>query len=259
VDLTTPLDRLRHGGVWNDPRRKLRTLESFAETEEDGGRDLLAAAGRVVDPKLRDHLLRHARDEERHAALFRKHAAELHARLALPTRDALEADRAHDLSRGRKGHEVDAHGFFRAGLCDELGEVAYVAMLHVAEQRAARIFRVHRDLVRDDPTLRATFEEILVDEKYHVAYTQRFLEQWSRDGRAHEVRRGLSAARASRWIGAWKRLGVRSAAGFAQVLLFALYWTLLLPFGLFARGARRGPALREIPPDDPARTLSRQS
>jgi rubrerythrin len=244
--------------VWRDPLRKLRTLESFAETEEDGGRDLLSAAGKVLDPKLREHLLRHARDEERHAALFRRHAAELHARLALPARNALESDRAHDLARGR-GHEVDAHGFFRAGLCDELGEVAYVAMLHVAEQRAARIFGLHRDLVGDDPALRATFEEILVDEKYHVAYTQRFLEQWSRTGREHEVRRGSKSARTSRWIGAWKRLGVRSAAGFAHVLLFALYWTVLLPFGLLARVLPRAPALREIASDDPARSLSSQA
>ncbi len=244
--------------AWSDPWRKLRTLESFGETEEDGGKDLELAARRTADSELRGHLLRHAADEVRHAAIFRKHAAELRGRLALAARSTEESE-AYDLSRGRKGHDVDAHGFFRAGLCDELGEVAYVAMLNVAEKRAARIFAVHRDLQRDDPELRATFEEILRDEKYHVAYTARILEQWSRRGHEREVQQGLRAARASRFLGAWKRLGLRSAAGFSQAVLFVLYWTLVVPFGIAARFARPGPVAREWPESDPVRALSRQS
>ena len=39
--------------VWTDPVRRYRTLLSFAETEEDGGRDLAAAARRISDPDLR--------------------------------------------------------------------------------------------------------------------------------------------------------------------------------------------------------------
>jgi rubrerythrin len=259
LSLAAALARWKHRGAWSDPARKLRTLESFAETEEDGGRDLEVAARHAADPDLRGHLLRHADDEKRHAALFRKHAAELKARIARAARDAEESDRAYDLSRGRKGHEVDAHGFFRAGLIDELGDVAYVAMLHVAEERAAKVFALHRGLNQDDPELRATFEEILRDEKYHVAYTQRFLERWREQGKAPEVERGLRSARGSRFIGAWKRLGVRSAAGFAHVLLFVLYWTVLLPFGIAARLARPAPAASEPRERDPARSLSSQA
>ncbi len=253
------LARLRMQRVWSDPSRKLRTLESFAETEEDGGRDLEVAARRVADPDLRAHLMRHAADEKRHAALFRKHAADLRASRGLAARDAAEPDQAYDLSRGRKGHEVDAHGFFRSGLCDELGEVAYVAMLHVAEQRAAEIFRLHRQLNDGDPELCATFEDILRDEKYHVAYTQRFLERWRAEGRVREVEQGLSSAKGSRFLGAWKRVGVRSAAVFSQLVLFLMYWTLLLPFGIVARASRPGPSVRVLPRRDPGRSLSSQS
>jgi rubrerythrin len=259
VNLADALVRWRHRYAWSDPARKLRTLESFAETEEDGGRDLETAARRASDPELRQHLQRHAADELRHAALFRRHAAELRSRSAHAARDAREADQAYDLSRGRRGHEVDAHGFFRAGLCDELGDVAYVAMLHVAERRAERLFEVHRRLNADDAALQAVFAEILRDEKYHVAYTQRFLERWRQAGRAQEVAEGLRCARASRLLGAWRRLGVRSAAGFAHALLFVLYWTLLLPFGLLARSARPGPAARVPSDEDPARSLSSQA
>lgn len=247
----------RARAVWSDPQRKLRTLESFGETEEDGGRDLEVAARRVVDQDLRKHLLRHAEDEKRHAALFRKHASDLRAKTAQVARTADESE-AYDLSRGRKGHEIDAHGFFRAGLIDEMGEVAYVAMLHVAEQRAAETFALHRRLTLDDPELTASFDEILRDEKYHVAYTQRFLEKWEAEGRAREVEVGLRDARASRLIGAWRRLGVRSGAGFSQVVLFIFYYTVLAPFGLFARAKKAAPAARELAPFDARRSLSRQ-
>jgi len=242
---TILLSRWRHRRVWSEPARKLRTLESFAATEEDGGRDLEVAARRAADPDLRAHLARHAADELRHAALFRDHAAELRGALALAARDALEPERAYDLARHRS-HELDAHGFLRAALCDEHGEIAYVAMLHVAERRAAELFRIHRDLNRGDPALAATFEAILKDEKYHVAYTERFLERWRAEGRGREVDAGLRLARGSRFLGAWKRLGLRSATGVSHAVLWAAYWLLLWPFALASRASRRRPALNEL-------------
>ena len=218
--------------------RKWKTLESFAGTEEDGGKDLVAAAKRISDPDLRGHIERHAADEIRHAELFRKRATEFGARLTQHGGQEGVSDKAYDLSRGRKGVELDSHGFFNAGLLDELGEVEYVSMLHVAEQRAAFLFEVHRDLNQDDPETVALFDKILKDEKYHVAYTARFLERWRKEGRGREVKKGLRAAKSSRFIGAWKRLGVRSAGGFSRVVLYVLYWTLLAPFGLLSKRQR---------------------
>ncbi len=214
---------------WADPRRARVTLESFAATEDDGGRDLQAAALRTLDAELRGHLERHARDELRHAQILRRRAAEL-----APPADSALSERPYDLSRGRRVGELDAHGFFNAGLFDELGEVEYVAMLHVAEQHAAKLFERHAQLARDDPATCAVFEEILRDEKYHVAYTGKILARWRGEGREREVRRALRAARGSRWLGAWTRLGARSAGNFGRALLLVLYWSLLLPFGLVA-------------------------
>ncbi len=225
----------RHRSLWRDPERVVPTLESFAATEEDGGRDLSAAARRARDPELRAHLERHARDEVRHAALFRARAAELGGAAA----DGARPDKPYDLSRGRRAGQLDAHGFLNAGLLGEQGEVEYVAMLHVAERCAAQLFEVHAALTDHDPRTRAVFEEILRDEKYHVAYTQRFLERWRAEGRGREVERALAEARHSRLRGGWKRLGMRSGAGFGRVLLLAFYWTALVPFGWIAR--RRAP------------------
>lgn len=228
----------RNRAVWSDPVRRFRTLQSFAETEEDGGKDLRAAALRIADPDLRGHIERHANDEKRHASLFRRRAAEVAEQTAGRHHAADGAsDRSYDLTR-KRGADMDAHGFFNAGLFDELGEVAYVAMLHVAEQRAAEVFDVHSALNQDDPETKAVFDEILKDEKYHIAYTGKFLDSWRAEGRGREVERGLKDARSSRLLDAWKRLGVRSAGGFSRVVLRVLYWTLLVPFGLLARRTR---------------------
>jgi hypothetical protein len=124
-------------------------------------------------------------------------------------------------------------------LCDELGEVAYVAMLHVAEQRAADLFARHSAALHDDADTRAVFDSILKDEKFHISYTKKTLERWRAAGRGAEVKAGLRRARGSRFLGAWKRLGARAAGSFGRVALWLLYWTLLLPFSLLA--ARRPP------------------
>jgi hypothetical protein len=83
------------------------------------------------------------------------------------------------------------------------------------------------------------FEEILRDEHYHVAWTAAMLERWRREGKAQEVKAALGAARTSRAMGAWKRAGLRSAAGFGRAVMLLCYVTVLLPFGLAAR-ARAG-------------------
>ena len=137
--LTSYLTRRRNQAVWSDPVRKLRTLQGFAETEEDGGKDLVSAALRVSSPELRGHIERHAEDELRHAELFRKRARELEAESSRLAHGNETSDKPYDLTSRRPGVEVDSHGFYSSGLFDELGEVAYVAMLHVAERARHRV------------------------------------------------------------------------------------------------------------------------
>lgn len=242
------LARSRYRAAWSDLNRKVRTLESFSKTEADGGRDIAAAALRIADEELRGHLERHARDEERHAEMFRRRALDLRVEHGLALDDGGDPDKLYDMGRGRPETEVDAHGFYTVGLLDELGEVPYLAMLHVAEQRAEYLFDLHSSLLADDPKTREVFTNILKDEKYHVAYTGRILEKWRKEGRGLEVKRSLRAARESRFLGAWKRLGLRSAGGLARFLLMGMYWTLLLPFGLGASRRRAASGLRDPRP-----------
>lgn len=242
--------------LWRDPARAIRTLEGFARTEADGALDIATAEQRCAEPWLRVHLRRHAADERRHAELFEGRVRDLRA--LHPGLVVADAEPRHDLALGRKSSEVDAHGFFVAGLIEELGEVAYVAMLHVAEQRAARLFRRLRDASVDDPTTQAIFDAILKDEQYHVAYTRKALDHWRAQGRDGEVSRALASARDQRLLGGWKRLGMRSAAGLGHGLLWIAYHSVIVPFGLVARAMRRDLGWKAPLERDAARRLRSQ-
>jgi len=237
LSLLSPARR-RNRAVWADPVRKLRTLEGFARTEADGGVDIAAAARRVTDPELREHLLRHAKDEERHAELFHRRASELREESGAAQVAVEDSDKAYDLTRSRPASEVDAHGFLNVGMIDEMGDVAYVAMLHIAEKNAASLFTLHRDLLWDDERTRAIFESILKDEKYHVSYTGVILDKWRKAGRAAEVKAALSGARGWRLYGTLKRAGLRMGAQFGRTLMFLMYYTVLAPIGLLSRSGK---------------------
>lgn len=243
-------ERRRYRAVWADPARKARTLESFAQTEANGGADIAAASKRATNADLRGHLERHASDEVRHAELFRSRAVALHAAGVGKGAESGFSDRASNLSTNAAEGGFDAHGFLPGSSIDEVGDVVYVARLHVAEKEAARLFALHRDLNRDDPETAAIFESILKDEKYHVSWTGTFLDRWRKEGRRQEVKEALSEAQSSRLWGAWKRLGVRSGAGFGRVTMLVFYYTLLAPFGLIARRKQPASAWR-----DPRETL----
>src|SRR5207253_9008850 len=86
--------------VWSDSGRRAQRLLHFAEVEADGGRDLVRAAELTDDPRLRMLYLRHARDEQRHADIFRKRGLELLR--AAPGNDA-RAPRSDWLTPGERG------------------------------------------------------------------------------------------------------------------------------------------------------------
>ncbi len=234
---STWFQRRAYRGVWSDPARKVRTLESFAQTEADGGNEIRAAVSFARNDALKGHLARHADDEVRHANMFTQRAAELRAAgVGGPVGDET-SDRAFDMERSR-GDGLDFHGDLSGSPIDEIGEIPYVAKLHVAECRAAELFAIHSSLLDDDPETKKVFDDILVDEKYHMGYTNHLLREWRKEGRASEVKSALKSARESRFLGAWKRLGIRSAGGFGRVTMFLAYYTLAVPFALVAKRGR---------------------
>jgi rubrerythrin len=221
-----------HRWVWGDFDRRVRKLLAFAEVETDGGRDILRAAEVTPDPLLRRLYLEHAIDELRHGDLFRQRGTAL-----LRTRPL----RAAGLFGGTPlpgGHGLD-------DLRIE-GEPDHrlLAFLHVAEKAAAGRFTIYRDVVDDDPSTRAIFEQILRDEVFHMNYTYTQLARVS----PGTFRRQVWWARASRLWKRYLRVAAAIAGLFGAITLTLLYFVVLPPFVWLARRAER----REPPGWSPA-------
>jgi rubrerythrin len=223
---TARLDRVLwplHRWVWSDFDRRVRKLIAFSKVEGDGGRDILRAAELTPDPLLRRLYLEHAIDELRHADLFRHRGTALLQLRATRSKALFNSD---PLPGG--------HGL------DDLtikGEPDYrlLAFLHVAEKAAAGRFEIYREVVDDDPSTRAIFEEILRDEVFHMNYTYTQLARIRPQG----YRRQVWQARASRLWKRYLRLAAAAASVISAVMLTLMYFILLAPFAWLAKRAER--------------------
>jgi hypothetical protein len=110
-----------------------------------------------------------------------------------------------------------------------------LAFLHVAEKAAAGRFEIYRDVVDDDPSTRAIFEQILRDEVFHMNYTYTQLARIS----PQSYRRHVWRARASRLWKRYLRVAAALAAAFGAIGLTLIYFIVLPPFVWFARRAER--------------------
>jgi hypothetical protein len=215
-----------HHWVWRDTARRARKLLDFAETEADGGRDLMRAAELTGDPLLRRLYALHAADEERHAALFRDRGMALLR--DTPARSTVSG--LNWVSPGERGlDDLRVEGRSDASL---------LAFLHLSEKTAAAHFAAYIDALRDDPPTTAVFQEIVHDETFHMNYT---LAQLSRV----EPRRRwifLWRARFGRLWKAYLRIMSAIAGAIGAVVLTLQYFILIPPFAFLAkRNARREP------------------
>ncbi len=224
-----------HRWIWGDFDRRVRKLLSFAEVETDGGRDILRAAEGTPDPLLRRLYLAHAIDELHHGDLFRQRGNAL-----LRTRAA----RVGGLCGGNP--LPGGHGLDDLRVEDEPDD-RLLAFLHVAEKAAAGRFTIYRDIVDDDPSTRAIFDEILRDEVFHMNYTYTQLARVS----PRSYRRQVGRARASRLWKRYLRVAAVLAGMFGTIVLTIQYFILLPPFAWLAKRAarRERPGWTPIPPD----------
>ena len=217
-----------HRWVWIDATRRARKLLRFAETEADGGRDLVRAAEMTSDPVLRRLFLFHASDEQRHATLFHQRGATLLDALPVPPRSGYRADWLAPGEHGLDDLRIE-----------DMESGALLAFLHLSEKSAATDFASYRDVLQHDPSTRAVFEKVLRDEVYHMNYTLSQLRRVS--PRRH--RRLLWRARLSRLWKGYLRLATAIAGLIGALILTILYFTLLIPFAFLAkRVARRDPS-----------------
>jgi hypothetical protein len=210
--------------IWANPRRRSRKLLQFAEVEADGGRDLVRAAQLTSDPILRRRFLAHARDEGRHATLFRERGLALGAELSDARRNVFTGDWIAPGERGLDDLKVE-----------EEDAASLLAFIHLSESAAARAFGRYRSVLDDDPATRAVFERILGDEEFHMRYSLAELNRVA-PGRARGL---LWKARLRRLWKAYLRLATALAGMMAGLLLTLQYFLLLPPFALMAKRAAR--------------------
>jgi rubrerythrin len=222
-----------HRWVWKDAARRARKLMDFAETEADGGRDLIQAAELTKDATLRRLYLLHAADEERHAALFRSRGTALLRNL--PAKGAARLQ-MNWVSPGERGlDDLRLHNECDASL---------LAFLHLSEKAAAAHFAAYVEALQRDPQTSAVFQEILHDETFHMNYTLAQLTRVAPRQRAMFLWR----ARLSRLWKAYLRIMSGIAGILGAIILTLQYFILLPPFAYLAKRAER----REAPGWKPA-------
>lgn len=203
------------GGHWAfmSQRRAARLLQGFACTEEQSQLELRLAARACTDEQRKARYLRHALDETRHARAFAEHAGEL-----------ARAAGAHGFARPSAGCEA---------LYERLGELRFVAFVHLGEQRGRAEFETYAQLLRKRGSAATAqlFEGLIADERHHESYTAQLLtELGGVDG----------ARRAVRWVRRWQawREFRRRGRKLASVLYGAsmlLVYVGLFPFALSTR------------------------
>ena len=176
---------------------------------------LMWAAARAADPERRAIYLEQALEEQRHARMFSRRAAEL---------------------RGCAGSEpavsTDAEDLFAT-----LGELRFLAFLHRGERRAVVEFAGYREAFRRAGDVRTSelFASIVDEERRHQDYPVDLIGALTSDSR--------TAARASRFVTAWEawRTFRRLGRFFAERLYTAsmcCLFVLLAPLGLWVRCVR---------------------
>ena len=227
---------LLHRWIWNDRQRCARKLLDFADTEADGGRDLVRAAELTEDPLLRRLFLVHAVDEGRHAQLFRGRGTALLRGLHAGAARSL---RLNWVSPGERGlDDLRVH---------QQSDASLLAFLHLSEKTAAGHFASYAQALKDDPMTSSVFKQVLKDETFHMNYT---LAQLTRVAPRHHGML-LWKARLNRLWKAWLRLMSAIAGVMGSIILTLQYFILLPPFALLAKRAeKREPAgWRDIPPE----------
>jgi hypothetical protein len=210
--------------IWSDRGRCARNLLRFAETEADGGRDLVRASEVTGDAILRRLFMFHAGDERHHADLFGARGATIARTLSVTPKGLAHSQWLTPGERGLDDLRVD-----------EVTDASLLAFLHLSEKAAAGDFAIYRDLLAGDPATRAVFEEILHDETFHMNYTLAQLRRVA----PTRWRWMLWRARLGRLWKGYLRIAGALAGLISGVFLTCLYFLVLPPFAWLARHAER--------------------
>jgi hypothetical protein len=156
----------------------VRWLLSFYRTSEIGGALFFGQLARTLKPgTMQADLTRHFADEAQHASLWTSCIVELGAvPLALP-------------------RSYQDRYLATAGVPANLMEV--LAITHVFERRVARQYARHRRMPRLEPVIAQTLDRILSDERWHLQWVRRALEEFEPELGREAIDAALARCRAA--------------------------------------------------------------
>lgn len=222
--------------AWRTRRRIATKLMGFAATELGSSLDMIRASERTADPRLRRLFYRHGLDEARHAQRFREAAQRVYP-------GAAELLRPHE-----RLHAL------RQDLHERLGELDFIAFVHISESHARRQFEAleaHFARRPETAALADLFRDIGRDEQQHSAYSGRLLDERRAAGQARDVDRALRRVRLrGAWAG-WRRAGRRIGDLLVRLLLTLLFVGVVPIFAGLARLSRRPRPGWQTPVDRP--------
>jgi hypothetical protein len=218
MGLHTLITKVASVFVWGTPERSAKKFFEFALAEQGSMLDLSAAAHLTASEKRRALYVKHLLDEKRHALMFSLRSAELF------------------YQAGRKPYgnlHADIENLFQT-----LGEIRFLAFVHVGESRACQQFVVYRNWFKKqgDNTNKSLFEAILKDEQRHADYTWDLLVEITGSERA--ARRELRNVRIWEAWRNWRRVGKSFASKLFVILSLCIY-LLIAPYAVLTRLFKR--------------------
>lgn len=203
--------------AWRVPGHAARMLHGFARAERGSMIDLYAAANLSPSPRRRALYLRHALDEDRHTTMFARRSAELCRARGTAALGPVIADTEQ--------------------LFERLGEMRFLAFVHLGEARARAQFAAHIRAARvtGDERSAAMLEAISADEAEHERYTRELLVELS--GSELEARRAVRRAMAWEAFRLWRRAG-RAISGRVYAALMFVLFLAVAPMALLVRIVR---------------------
>ena len=199
---------------------------------------MLVAAQQTPRRDLRAKYYQHALDELKHSQLFKERAGILSG--ARSRAQAVLNDSDFIVSHGIRGEKP---------LFERLDETEFLAFVWVHELQGARQFDIYAELMREDSDSRQMFEAIAEDERFHIAYSRRELDQIAKLGQGSEVKKAIFSVKSRRWYQAWLRFARRFGDVMAGLWLGLIYLLLVGPFSLVAR-ANEEAQIGFLPPSE---------
>lgn len=211
--------------IWRLPGKVPSKLAGFSHTEFGSALDMLAAVLETPRREMRARYFRHALDELKHAAMFRRRS------LAYAGERVKRTQAMLDDSNFIREHGInDADSLF-----SKSSEVEFLAFVWIAERRAAQQFDVYADLLKNDEDTQDMFAEIAKDERFHISYSRYELDRYEAKGKTDEVKEAVGRIRRRRFLEAWLRFSVVLGDFMSNLWLGILYVLVIAPSSVLAK------------------------